>query len=349
MVSVNPFEEFREECETILRAALSRLYPQISIDQIILESPPNPEFGELSSSLCFELAKKIETKPIEMAERVVEGIDSSQYALVQSLKSAGKGYINFYVNLPEFTKLTLESIRTLDTKYGYIEAEITKRIIVEHTSANPNAPIHIGQARNPILGDALASILKKRGHKVSRHYYVDDVGRQAAVVAYGYQKLGKPKPEGKPDHYIGRVYTITSCITEIDRLKKEIRQRKEKGTTEEALKLQGELDEWTSAAAELNNSFPKLFDRLLKSIQEDKSPDLRMNDLVRGYEAGKEEAKSLIRKVCLVCVDGLKSTLTRVGVSFDSWDWESSFVWSSDVKRALERLEKTPYVLRVGG
>ncbi|UCE44003.1 MAG: arginine--tRNA ligase [Candidatus Bathyarchaeota archaeon] len=349
MVSVNPFAEFREECETILRDALDRLYPQISITQIMLESPPSLEFGELASSLCFELSKETETTPIEIAERVVECIDSSQFALIQSLGAAGKGYINFYANLPEFTKLTLESIRALDTKYGYVKAEESRKIIVEHTSVNPNAPIHIGQARNPILGDALASILKKRGHKVFRHYYIDDVGRQAAVAAYGYEKLGKPKPEGKPDHYIGKIYTITSCITEIDRLKKEIRQREEQGATEEASKLQLELDDWTSVAAELNKRFPELFSRLLKAIQEDENPDLRMNDLVRGYEGGREEAKSLIREVCQVCVDGLKSTLDRVGISFDSWDWESSFAWSSDVKRVLERLEKTPYVFRVGG
>ena len=349
MASVNPFAEFRGQCETALEEALDRLYPQISIPPITLESPPSPEFGELASSLCFELAKQVDEKPVEMAEKVVQSIDASRFMLISSLRAAGKGYINFYVNFPEFSKLTLESITALDTEYGYIKIDKPKRIIVEHTSANPTAPIHIGQARNPILGDALASILKARGHTVFRHYYIDDVGRQAAVVAYGYQKLGKPKPEGKPDHFIGRIYTITSCITEIHRLKKEIRQARESGTPDEVSRLRRELDEWTSVAAELNSSFPELFDKLLRSIKEDENPEAKMNDLVRRYEAGEEESKKLIREVCQICVDGFKATLQRIGISFDSWDWESSFVWSSDVKSTLERLERTPYIFRLGG
>jgi len=349
MISVNPFAEFREECKIALKDALGRLYPQISIPKITLEYPPSPEFGELSSSLCFELAKQTGEKLIEMAEKVMQSIDASRFALILSLKAAGKGYINFYVNLPEFSKLSLESITTLDTEYGFVKTDRPKKIIVEHTSANPISPIHIGQARNPILGDALASILEARGHKVFRHYYVDDVGRQAAVVAYGYQKLGKPKPEGKPDHFIGKIYTITSCITEIDRLKKEIRQAKKRGATEETSKLQQELENWTSVAAELNSRFPKLFDKLLKEVKEDENSEVKMNDLVRGYEAGEEKAKSLIREVCQICIKGLKKTLHTVGIAFDSWDWESSFAWSSDVKRTLEKLERSPYVFRVGG
>ncbi|MFQ6065007.1 MAG: arginine--tRNA ligase [Candidatus Bathyarchaeia archaeon] len=349
MVSVNPFAEFRKECETALREALSRLYPKISIPQIMLESPPSPEFGELASSLCFELAKQTREEPIEAAEKIVRSIDVSKFTLVESLRAAGKGYINFYVNLPEFSRLALESVKDLATEYGYVKTGKPRKIIVEHTSANPMSPIHIGQARNPMLGDALARLLMGRGHKVYRHYYIDDVGRQTAVIAYGYQKLGRPKPEGKPDHFIGKIYTITSCITEIDRLKKGIEQAKELGTTEEALKFQRELDDWTSIAAELNSRFAELFDKLLRAIKEDANPEAEINLLMRGYEAGEEGGKSLGREICQICVDGFKETLHRVGISFDSWDWESSLVWSSDVKRTLERLEKTPYVFRLGG
>jgi arginyl-tRNA synthetase len=349
MVSVNPFAEFREECEIALRETLSKSYPQISIPQITLETPPSPEFGELSSSLCFELAKQVGDRPIEMAKKVVRFIKACQFALIQSFKAAGKGYINFYVNSPEFFKLTLESIRALDTEYGLVKTDKPKEIIVEHTSANPMSPIHIGQARNPMLGDAIARILMGRGHKTFRHYYIDDVGRQTAVIAYGYQKLGKPKPEGKPDHFIGKIYTITSCITEIDRLKREVKQAKERGAREEASRFQQELDDWTSVAAELSSRFPELFDTLLRAIKKDADPQSRINDLIRGYEAGEGEAKSLSREVCQMCLEGLKATLQRVGISFDSWDWESGFGWSGDYERTLKELKKTPYVFRVGG
>jgi len=349
MGSVNPFAEFREECEAALKKALSKSHPKSSVPQIALELPPNPEFGELASSLCFELAKQTKELPIEIAEEIVKSVEAAQFVLIKTLKAAGKGYINFHVDLPRLSRLTLEVIRALDTEYGFVKVDKPKKIIVEHTSANPTAPIHIGGARNPILGDALASILEARGHKVLRHYYIDDVGRQNAVVAYGYQKLEKPKPKEKPDHFTGKIYTITSCITEIDRLKKDIVQAKERAETEELPKLQQDLDDWTSVAAELGSKYPKPFDKLLKAIKEEENPESSINRLMRGYETGEEEAKTLVREVCQICLDGLKTTLQRVGVFFDSWDWESSFAWNGDVNRTLQRLEKTPYVSRVGG
>ncbi len=55
---------------------------------------------------------------------------------------------------------------------------------------------------------------------VSRHYYIDDVGRQSSVIAYGYDKLGRPKPTEKADLFVGKIYTVTSCIVEINRLKR---------------------------------------------------------------------------------------------------------------------------------
>ncbi|GAI46942.1 unnamed protein product, partial [marine sediment metagenome] len=184
-----------------------KIFPKVSVPSITFETPPSLQFGELSSSICFELAKKTKKKPIELAEKIAEAANISPFPLIQSVKAAGEGYINFYANFAKFSSLTFESIRTLDTEYGYVKTDEPRRIIVEHTSVNPIHPIHVGHARNPVLGDALARILRAQGHTVFRHYYVDDVGRQTAVIAYGYEKLGKPKPVGKPDHFIGIIYT----------------------------------------------------------------------------------------------------------------------------------------------
>jgi arginyl-tRNA synthetase len=344
VISTNPFKEFRDACKKVLHDALSRLYPQISIPTILLEQPPNPEFGELASSMCFELAKQTSEKPREMAENIAKAIDASQFPLIQSVDAAGGGYVNFHVNLSEFSRLTLESAMTLDAGYGYVKTEKPIKIIVEHTSVNPIHPIHIGQARNPMLGDTLARILKARGHTVFRHYYIDDVGRQSAVIAYGYEKLGKPKPEGKPDHFIGVIYTITSCIMEIKRLKKEIEKE-----TEETSELQQQLDDWMSVADELKNKFPKLFTRLLDKISKDEDPESEVSKLIRGYESAEEKAKQLIREVCQLCLKGFRETLSRAEIFYDSWDWESDVVWRSDVAKVLDKLKKTPYVFRLGG
>jgi len=348
MVSVSPFAEFRESCHTALKNTLKRLFPKIPFS-IILESPPSPEFGELSSSICFELAKQTGKKPITVAKQVAKTVDLSPFPLVQAVKAGGDGYINFYVKLDELSRLTIESVRTLDADYGLAKAEKPTRIIVEHTSANPIRPINVGTARNSVLGDCIARLLKARGHTVFRHYYVDDVGRQAAIIAYGYQQLGKPKPEGKPDHFFGKIYAITSCILEVQRLKKEIERKKEQTTTdEERFKLQRELDDWTSIAVDLEAVHPQLFSQLLDKISQDENSEAKVAELNRGYEIGQREAKQLIREVSELCLTGFENTLSRVGIFYDSWDWESNFVWNSDVKKVIDQLEKTPYVFRAG-
>jgi arginyl-tRNA synthetase len=228
MTSVNPYAKFHDECKTVLKDALHTLYPKITTPSFMLEVPPTREFGELASSISFELAKQIVKKPITLANQIAAAIDPSKSPLIQSVEAAGKGYVNFYLNFAEFSSLTLESIRTLDREYGFVKTANPEKIIVEHTSVNPIHPIHIGQARNPVLGDAVARILKAHGHTVFRHYYIDDVGRQSAVIAYGYKKLKEPRPKGKPDHFIGQVYAVTSCIMEIHRLKREIESAKKR-------------------------------------------------------------------------------------------------------------------------
>jgi arginyl-tRNA synthetase len=347
LVSVNPFGEFRAGCRKALLDVLSSLFPKVSVS-VRLDLPPSLEFGVLASSVCFEIAKQIREKPLVLARKIVEALDVSSLPLVEEVRAEGGGYVNFYADFAEFSRLTIESVQTLGREYGYVKVDKPKKIIVEHTSVNPIHPIHIGQARNPILGDALARTLKARGHKVFRHYYIDDVGRQTAAIAYGYQKLGKPKPNGKPDHFIGVIYTITSCLVEIQRLKKEIEKAKDRSLTEEVSRLQRELDDWIAVAVDLEAKHKHLFNKLAEEIRKDENPELKVARLIREYEAGEEKVKTLIREISELCIGGFKETLSRAGIEFDSWDWESDFVWNSDVKKVLAKLEKTPYVFRVG-
>jgi len=348
MVSVNPFKDFHAACETALKDTIKQLHPTFSLPSILLDVPPNLEFGELAASVCFELAKHAKNKPRTIAEELVQAIDVNGFALIESVEVAGAGYINFRASWEKFSRLTLESARELDNEYGYVKTSEPQKILLEHTSVNPIHPIHIGQARNPMLGDAIARILLNRGHDVSRHYYVDDVGRQSAVIAYGYTKLGKPKPEGKPDSFIGKVYAVTSCIMEVQRLKKTVETAK-KLDSEEAAKLQRQLDEWVSISAEMEQRFPEIFGRLFDAISGDSDPEEHVSRLIRGYEAGEEEEKRLLREVCELCLSGFRETLRSVEISVDSWDWESDLIWSGKVNRVIEQLKATPYVFEENG
>ena len=345
MVSVNPFDEFYDACETVLKDALKRNYPDFPLPSILLEIPPNLEFGELAASVCFELAKYAKKKPRIIAEELVQSINVEGFPLIKSIQAAGAGYINFRVDSKAFSCLTLESVRALDAEYGYVKVSEPEKILLEHTSVNPIHPIHIGQARNPMLGDALARILAAHGHNVSRHYYVDDVGRQSAVIAYGYLKLGKPSPNSKPDRFIGGVYAVTSCIMEVQRLQKAVALAE----LDDVSKLQRELDEWTSISTDMKKRFPKLFSQLSEAISKDSDPEEQVSKLIRGYEAGEEEVKQLLREVCELCLQGFRETLNNIEISIDSWDWESDLIWNGDVNRVIEDLKKTPYVFEENG
>lgn len=348
MISESPFADFRQECKKVLEEALKKRFPRVEKPILTLEKPPNIEFGQLASSMCFELAKTVGVKPAELAENLIEAMDKTRFSLLDHVSQAGGGYINFHADFAKLSSLTVESARQFDAGYGFVKAEKPLKIVVEHTSVNPLHPIHIGQARNPVLGDSIARMLKARGHTVFRHYYIDDVGRQSAVMAYGYKKLGKPKPEGKPDHFIGKIYTITSCIIEINRLKRELERAKAVSAVDEIAKINRELDDWMSVAAELKGKFPELFERLLDKIGEDADPENEVAALNKAYEAGEEWAKQLIRGVSELCLQGFRETLSRADVSYDSWDWESDFVWSGKVFEVLQGLKATPYVYRTG-
>jgi len=346
----NPFDLFRQECLVSLEQAIKKTFPDIPLFTVNLNKTPNIELGQLASSLSFELAKKLDTKPLAVAEQLVKAIDKSQFILIEKVSTAGAGYINFYVNFHIFSQLTLETIKNKNRTYGYIKTENPLKIIVEHTSVNPLHPIHIGQARNPIIGDTLAGILKLRGHNVSTHYYIDDVGRQSSVVAYGYQKIGKPKPTEKPDLFVGKIYTVTCCIVEISRLKK----AKDKAATTQAatatvaiddlVKINRELDEWVLIATELKEKFPSLFEELLVKISEDENPEEEINCLNRRYEDGEPAARQLIREVSDLCLAGFRQTQQRVSVMYDSWDWESDFVWSGQVVDVVTKLKASPFL-----
>jgi arginyl-tRNA synthetase len=108
-----------------------------------------------------------------------------------------------------------------------------KKIIVEHTSANPNGPLHVGRARNPILGDTIARILRFGGFDVTTQYYVDDMGKQVAILYWGSQHLRSDVKHKKADHKYVDYYQKAISKMEKDRhIKDEIEkivQRAEKG------------------------------------------------------------------------------------------------------------------------
>jgi arginyl-tRNA synthetase len=353
----NPFGSFRRECETLLKAGYlsfkktsGQSLPELDI-ATTLEDPPNPAFGHLASSLSFELARIQKKKPIEVAKTLAE---STRYVakldLIDSIEATEPGYVNFRANLERLTELTLNSIQRDGSEYGLLKTHTPEKTVVEHTSANPARPIHIGTAKGAIFGDALARLLAARGHGVRTHFYIDDTGRQVAIMAYGYKLLGAPIPDGKPDHFIGKIYSVTATLVEIEELKKRIALLKKTNASDADIVTQTKsLDEWVGIAADLQSKYPDEFDRLTRLVSKDPDPEKSIGELIRRYERKDPETTGLMRRVTQIILTGFEETLRRARIRFDQWDWESDLLWTGRVSELLRQLRESGFTFNQGG
>lgn len=334
---------FGGQCTQVLASAISELY-HLEMPKHTLQEPPSQEFGQLASSVSFELAKTLKMNPAQIAQQIADRVDLAGFDLISQVEPAGSGYVNFYLNFSKATSEILSEAVSRGETYGLDAAEEPKRIVVEHTSANPSGPLHLGHARNTILGDALARILRARGHKVQTRFYVDDVGKQVAMLAYGYMLLGEPKPVGKPDQWLGLLYACANCAVQIQTLKAEISRLRETSDPEhKAPELTEQLDDWTSVASELESIDSSLFHRTLEAVQSRTEPMQEVEQIVIQYEKGDEKTRQLVRTVAELSLEGIRKTLEEIEVAFDEWDWESDLVWSGEVQSSMQKLSSTPY------
>lgn len=168
--------------------------------EIKFEVPPNTNMGDLATSVAFQLASSLKKSPVEISQNIIDNIElTSPFKKVES-----KGpYVNFFFDPEMFSKMVLESVQE---DYGALENR-NEKVILEHTSANPNGPLHIGHIRNAIIGDSLARVLLAAGFQVETQYYVNDMGRQIAMIVWGLQNLDyQMDPDEKKDVEIGKLY-----------------------------------------------------------------------------------------------------------------------------------------------
>lgn len=168
--------------------------------EIKFEIPPNPNMGDMATSVAFQLASTLKKSPVDIAQSIAGNLEvKSPFKTVET-----KGpYINFFFDPELFSRMVLESVQE---DYGLLE-EKNEKIILEHTSANPNGPLHIGHIRNAIIGDSLARTLRSAGYQVKTQYYVNDMGRQIAMIVWGLQNLDyQMDPKGRGDVEIGKLY-----------------------------------------------------------------------------------------------------------------------------------------------
>src|SRR5438309_5514518 len=152
-------------------------YPQVDFE---VSEASRSEFGDISCNIAFLLAKSLKKRPSEIADIISKEYRKSTGKFVKEITAHPSGYVNFFANFAELNNSTIKS--AVQKKYGDIDVGKNLKIVVEHTSVNPNKALHVGHVRNIIIGDTISRILHKAMYDVRVLNYVDDSGLQVEDI-----------------------------------------------------------------------------------------------------------------------------------------------------------------------
>src|SRR6266446_2567324 len=190
---------------------------------IVLERPPKIEMGEAASPVCFELAKRLKKAPRQIAQEIANGLGKVEG--IARVEVAGGGYLNAYFDRGAFW----EALKQGGEQKKDSQDWLSHKIIVEHTSINPNKAAHIGHVRNAVLGDTMVRILRHVAHRVQIQNYIDNTGVQVADVVIGLLQMEKVTPvwvrnraaEAKFDYYCWDLYAKATSFFAADKARAE--------------------------------------------------------------------------------------------------------------------------------
>src|SRR6202158_2678 len=196
---------------------------------IVVEQPPKIEFGEYALPIAFELARKLRKAPRKIAEEIVAGVGAIPG--LEKFEVAGAGYINVCLSRAELAA-ALAADRSLADESPAADVPSGK-VLVEHSSINPNKAAHIGHLRNAILGDTFVRLLHFAGREVDVQNYIDNTGVQVADVIVGFLYLEKKSRaeieelthQPRFDYYCWDLYAQVSRWYEQDKQNREARQQ----------------------------------------------------------------------------------------------------------------------------
>ncbi|MEE3363921.1 MAG: arginine--tRNA ligase [Methanomethylophilus sp.] len=220
-------EKFVAECEDAVVKALAAMGAPSDL-KLVKEFP---ETADLAIP-CFTFAKPLKMAPVAIADKIASEI-KAPCGLIAGVTPLN-GYLNFTVDTTALVTDLLTEVAEQGDSFG--KGKPTGiRVNVEHTSTNPTGPVHVGRARNPIIGDTLARCLRMRGHDVTTEYYVNDVGKQVVMMSWGVanvtpeevqkeiEETEKADDRDKVDHRLVYNYRVaTKKIHEVPEMEAEI-------------------------------------------------------------------------------------------------------------------------------
>lgn len=292
-------DDFQNEIREKVSAALKDMGSE-GIDFVVESSTME---GVDMAVPCFPLAKALRKAPQAIADDLASRIQPA--GLIAKVASVN-GFLNFNIDPEALIRSTLDEIIRCGTCYGSMPKSGI-RYNVEHTSTNPTGPIHVGRARNPIIGDTLARCLKRCGHDVTTEYYVNDVGKQVVVLTWGVNNVSDEDAAKNSEEHM-----------------KEIGQNeKERDKTDHRLVAKYRV------ANKLMESDP--------AVQEE------ISDMMRRFEQGDKEVIDTVRHTAEIMLDGLRETLGQINVVLDRYTWESQYIADGSAKAIVEKLKASKY------
>ncbi len=196
-----------------INSNIQKIIEDLKLPQtLFVVEPAKSNFGDVMCNVSFLLSKHLKKKPYDVAQIISDKYQPFLGKLVEKVEAHPSGYINFFADYSHLNGIILKS--SMKDDYGSLNLGNKSKIVVEHTSVNPNKALHIGHVRNIVIGDTIARILRKTNFDVRVLNYVDDSGLQVADIILGVTKLGlsKEPPKGiKFDQYYGdEVYVKTT-------------------------------------------------------------------------------------------------------------------------------------------
>lgn len=210
---------------SIFRDRANAMLRNIGINMEVEEAKEN--FGDFTLP-CFSLAKEMKKNPALIAKDIAEKLKDEYFEKIEAVGP----YVNFWINAKKLAELTLEEILSGEI----FKFQKREKVIVEHTSANPTGPLHVGRTRNSIIGDSLARIMRKYGYDVEVQYFVNDVGKQVATLLWGIKNIKIEEKDTRGDYryvpYYQAAYRELEKNPEIEEEIQEIIWKYERGDEE---------------------------------------------------------------------------------------------------------------------
>lgn len=164
----------------IAAAQTSGALPAFDPPAIEIGRPKDAAKGDYATSVALQCARAAKMAPLAIAQAIVKHMPPADF--IGAVEAAAPGFINFRL-ASRWLAGQVAAIEAANGHYGDVNLGAGRTCQVEFISANPTGPLHMGSARNAVLGDALANIMAAAGYAVQREYYVNDAGTQMRTFA----------------------------------------------------------------------------------------------------------------------------------------------------------------------